>query len=247
MKKPKRTRPRKTSQRRNSASRRPDRKPADALWIKVDDYLCGHLLPDDAVLDSALETSAAAGLPPIAVAPNQGKLLQMLAQMIGARSILEIGTLGGYSTIWMARALPDGGRIVTLEVDPKHADVARRNFARARLDGAIELRLGNALDTLPLLAADRSAPFDLVFIDADKENIPAYFDWAVKLSHPGSLIIVDNVVRDGEVANARTTDPRVIGVREFFEQLGDDPRVTATALQSVGIKGYDGLAFALVR
>ena len=191
-----------------------------------------------------LESSDAAGLPPIAVAPNQGKLLQMLAEMTGARSVLEIGTLGGYSTIWLARALPPDGRVVTLEVDPKHAEVARKNFIRAGLANMIEILLGSALATLSKL---RAGPFDLVFIDADKENIPAYFDWAVKLSRPGSLIVVDNVVRDGEVVNAKSKDPNILGVRRFVEQLSRDPRVTATAIQTVGTKGYDGFAIARVR
>ncbi|HJP86746.1 MAG TPA: O-methyltransferase [Gemmatimonadaceae bacterium] len=198
------------------------------------------------MLEAALESSDTAGLPAIAVAPNQGKLLQLLAQMIGARSILEIGTLGGYSTMWLARALPADGRVVTLEVDPRHAEVARKNFARAGLAKLIEIRLGSALDTLPKMVNEQRGPFDLVFIDADKENIPAYFDWAMKLSRPGSLIIVDNVVRDGEVINPKTRDVSVQGVRRFVEQVGNDSRVSATAIQTVGTKGYDGFALARV-
>ena len=164
--------------------------------------------------------------------------------MIGARSVLEIGTLGGYSTIWLAKALPQDGRVITLEVDPKHAEVARKNFVRAGLTNMIEILVGSALDTLAKL---RAGPFDLVFIDADKENIPAYFEWAIKLSHPGSLIVVDNVVRDGEVVNAKSKDPNIHGVRRFVQQLSKDSRVTGTAIQTVGTKGYDGFAIVRVR
>ena len=171
----------------------------------------------------------------------------MLAEMVGARSILEIGTLGGYSTIWLARALPIDGRVITLEVDAKHAEVARKNFARAGFARIIEIRLGKALDTLPKLFAEQRGQFDLIFIDADKENIPAYFDWAIRLSRPGGLIIVDNVVRDGEVVNAKSKDPNIHGVRRFVEQLRKDSRVTGTAIQTVGTKGYDGFAIARLR
>ena len=217
------------------------------IWSQVDEYICDKLLGDDNLLDAALKDSEAAGLPAIAVTPAQGKFLQILAEMIGARSVLEIGTLGGYSTIWFARALPTDGHIITLEVDPTHADVARKNFARAGLQRMIELRLGAALETLPLLVAEQSGPFDLIFIDADKPNIPAYFDFAIKLSRPGSLIIVDNVVRDGGVVDAKSKDPSIQGVRRFIDQLGRDKRVTATAIQTVGSKGYDGFAIARVR
>src|SRR2546423_1358721 len=241
MKKPK------SRSRRRASPASPGKRKVEKKWTDVDKYFCDNLLPEDPVLASALESSEAAGLPPIAVAPNQGKLLQLLAEMIGARSILEIGTLGGYSTIWMARALPPDGRLTTLEVDPKHADVARKNFVRAGLAKTIEIRVGGALDTLPQLRGEQRGPFDLVFIDADKENIPAYFDCAIRLSRPGSLIIVDNVVRDGEVVNARTKDPSVQGVRRFVEQLRRDSRVTATAIQTVGTKGHDGFAIARVR
>jgi predicted O-methyltransferase YrrM len=217
------------------------------VWVKVDEYISDRLLADDAALAAALKSSSAAGLPAIAVTPPQGRFLQLLAEMTRARAILEIGTLGGYSTICFARALPPDGHIVTLEVDATHAAVARKNFARAGLQRMIELRLGNALDTLPLLVAEQSGPFDLIFIDADKPNIPAYFDWAMKLSHSGTVIVVDNVVRDGEVANGRSRDESVLGVRRFIEQLGENERVTATALQTVGAKGYDGFAIARVR
>ncbi|MGA2499052.1 MAG: O-methyltransferase, partial [Tepidisphaeraceae bacterium] len=197
-------------------------------------------------LDAALAASAAAGLPAISVAPNQGKLLQLLAQLAGARNILEIGTLGAYSTSWLARALPAGGRLITLEADRKHARVARANVARAGLAGVVELRLGQALKTLPKLAAEGCGPFDLIFIDADKANIPDYFTWALKLSRRGSLIVVDNVIRKGAVINAASRDPSIQGVRRFNEMLAAEPRVSATAIQTVGSKGYDGLALVLV-
>jgi predicted O-methyltransferase YrrM len=180
------------------------------------------------------------------VAPNQGKLLWMLAKIQGARNILEIGTLGGYSTIWLARALPPEGKLITLEVDPKHAEIARTNIARAGLSNLVELRLGKALDTLAQLAAEQRGPFDLIFIDADKPSNPDYFAWALKLSRRGSIIMVDNVVRDGEVINAASTDRSVQGVRRFNEILAAEPRVSATAIQTVGSKGYDGFAIALV-
>jgi predicted O-methyltransferase YrrM len=224
----------------------PRKKKAD-IWSQVDEYLSDKLLADDKALDAALKDSNAAGLPAIAVTAAQGKFLQMLAEMIGARSVLEIGTLGGYSTIWFARALPPDGHIITLEVDPAHADVARKNFARAGLQRMIELRLGAALDALPLLVAEQSGPFDLIFIDADKPNIPAYFDWAMKLSRPGTVIIVDNVVRDGGVVDAKSKDASIQGVRRFIDELGRDKRVTATAIQTVGSKGYDGFAIVRVR
>src|SRR4051812_2404223 len=214
-------------------------------WSEVDRYFSDSLLPRDQILDDALEATAAAGLPAIAVSPNQGKLLQILAQIIGARSILEIGTLGGYSTIWMARGLKSGGKVVTLEIDEKHADVARSNFVRAGLKDVIELVVGNALETLPRLAAERRGPFDFIFIDADKQSIPTYFEWALKLSRRGTVIVVDNVVREGAVTDPQSTDASVQGVRRFVEQLAADTRVSGTAIQTVGVKGYDG--FAIVR
>lgn len=214
-------------------------------WSEVDRYFSDSLLPRDPILDDALEATAAAGLPAIAVSPNQGKLLQILAQIIGARSILEIGTLGGYSTIWMARGLKSGGKVVTLEIDEKHADVARSNFVRAGLKDVIELVVGNALETLPRLAAERRVPFDFIFIDADKQSIPTYFEWALKLSRQGTVIVVDNVVREGAVTDPQSTDASVQGVRRFVEQLAADTRVSGTAIQTVGVKGYDG--FAIVR
>jgi len=215
-------------------------------WTAVDRYITDLLVPADPVLEAALQASTAAGLPAINVAPNQGKLLHLLARIHGARTILEIGTLGGYSTIWLARALPAGGRLVTLELDPKHAEVARANFVGAGLADLIELRLGRALDTLPGLAAEKRGPFDLIFIDADKVSIPEYFTWALKLSRPGTVIIVDNVVRKGAVVDATTSDPSVQGVRRFNQLLAAEKRVSATSLQTVGSKGYDGFTLAVV-
>ena len=215
-------------------------------WTAVDRYITDLLVPPDPALEAALQDSAAAGLPPYNVSPSQGKLLFLLARVQGARAILEIGTLGGYSTIWLARALPAAGRLITLEADPKHATVARANIARAGLADIVELRLGRALDTLPQLAAEGHGPFDLIFIDADKERNPDYLAWALKLSRRGSLIIADNVVRDGAVAGAASGDPSVEGVRRFYQLLAAEPRVSATAIQTVGSKGYDGFAIALV-
>lgn len=218
----------------------------EELWTAVDRYITDLLVPPDPVLDAALAASAAAGLPSIQVAPNQGKLLSLLAQIHGARSILEIGTLGGYSTIWLARALPRGGRLVTLEADPGHAEVATSNIAYAGLAGVVEVRLGRALDTLPQLASEGGGPFDLIFIDADKANNPDYFTWALELSRPGTLIIVDNVVRRGAVIDAGSEDPDIQGTRRLHQLLASEPRVSATVIQTVGSKGHDGLAIALV-
>jgi predicted O-methyltransferase YrrM len=215
-------------------------------WTTVDRFIIDLLVPSDPALDAALEASAAAGLPSIQVAPNQGKLLFLLARIQGARTILEIGTLGGYSTIWLARALPPDGRLITLEVNPRHAEVARANIARAGLEGVVELRLGPALETLSQLAAEGCGPFDLIFIDADKPNCPAYARWALQLARRGSVIIIDNVVRNGAVADATSNDPDVQGVRRCYELLAAEPRVSATAIQTVGSKGYDGFAIALV-
>ncbi|MHC5852572.1 O-methyltransferase [Nostoc sp.] len=215
-------------------------------WSAVDRYFTDLLVPSDPALDAALDTSAVAGLPPHNVSPNQGKLLLLLAQLQGARTILEIGTLGGYSTIWLARALPPDGHLITLEADPKHAQVALANIARAGLAEIVELRLGRALSTLEQLATEGSGPFDLIFIDADKASNPDYLVWALKLSCRGSLIIADNVVRDGEVVNAASEDPSIQGVRRFNELLATERRVSATAIQTVGSKGYDGFVLALV-
>ena len=219
---------------------------AQELWTAVDRYINGLLVPADPVLDAALEASTASGLPSIQVSPPQGKLLHLLVRMGGARNILEIGTLGGYSTIWMARALPPGGHLITLEADAKHAGVARANFSRAGLAGMIELRLGPALGTIPQIAAEGRGPFDLVFIDANKDSVPEYFDWALKLSRRGSVIIADNVIRDGAVIDAASKDPDIQGVRRFNERLAAETRVSATEIQTVGSKGYDGFALALV-
>jgi predicted O-methyltransferase YrrM len=215
-------------------------------WTAVDRYITETLVRPDATMDAVLRASAAAGLPPHNVSPNQGKLLQLLARIQGARSILEIGTLGGYSTIWLARALPAGGHLITLEANSKHAGVARANFARAGLADTVELRVGRALDTLPQLAAEGRGPFDVVFIDADKQNNPEYFAWALELSRCGSLIIVDNVVRNGAVLDPASEDPGVRGVRRLNERLAAEPRVSAVAVQIVGSKGYDGMAIVLV-
>ncbi|HET9326265.1 MAG TPA: O-methyltransferase [Candidatus Eisenbacteria bacterium] len=216
------------------------------LWNKVDGYLNELLIGDDPVLEAALEDSRAAGLPEIQVAPNQGKLLHMLARAIGARRILEIGTLAGYSTIWMGRALEKDGRLITLEYEAKHADVARRNLSRAGLDDRVEVRVGKALDLLPGIEKEKLPPFDLTFIDADKQSTTEYFEWALRLSRRGSLIVVDNVVRKGEVANPESNDDMVLGMRRFFQRLAAETRVAATAIQTVGVKEHDGLAIALV-
>lgn len=218
---------------------------SQTVWTQVDDYIGGLLLPADPVLDAALEASAAAGLPTIQVSAAQGKLLSVLAGAVGAKTILEIGTLGGYSTIWLARALPPDGRLISLEVNPTHAEVARANLARAGVDGIAEVRLGRAIDTLPLLA-DEGLSFDFVFIDADKPSTPAYFEWALRLTRRGGMIITDNVIRDGKVIDADSDDPNVQGVRAFNAMLAAEPRVTSTIIQVVGSKGYDGMALALV-
>ncbi|SDC08776.1 O-methyltransferase [Actinokineospora iranica] len=216
----------------------------ETLWTTVDDYLCAALLPEDPILDAALRRCDAAGLPPIAVAPNQGKLLNLLARVRGARRVLEIGTLGGYSAIWLGRALPPRGRLVTLEFDPRHAEVARENLAEAGLGGIAEVRVGAALETLPTLVDDE--PFDFVFIDADKPNNPHYFTWALRLTRPGGVIVVDNVVRGGAIADAGSADPAVVGTRALHELIAAEPRVEATAVQTVGAKGHDGFTLILV-
>ncbi len=215
-------------------------------WTEVDQYFSLSLLGSDSILESALEASADAGLPLIAVSPNQGKLLQMLAQILDASSILELGTLGGYSTICLARGMRAGGRLITLEVDPAHAAVAKSNLARAGLGDVVDVRLGSALETLPRLEAEGRGPFDMIFVDADKANIPTYFEWAVKMSRSGTLIIVDNVVRDGKVVDADSTDASVQGVRRFVEMLAARKDMSGTAIQTVGTKGYDGFAIILV-
>ncbi|HEX5236712.1 MAG TPA: O-methyltransferase [Silvibacterium sp.] len=216
------------------------------LWSEVDQYVNDKLVPQDPAFESAVRTSAEAGLPEIAVTASQGKLLHLLARSIGARNILEVGTLGGYSTIWMGRALPHDGRLVTLEYSAKHAEVARKNIEHAGLSGIVELREGAALDTLPNLAAERRAAFDFIFIDADKENNAAYFEWALKLSRAGGLIFIDNVVWHGEVADSASKELKILGIRRLNELLAKETRVIATTIQTVGSKGYDGFTLALV-
>ncbi len=216
------------------------------LWSAVDGYICDLLVAPDQALDAALERSDAAGLPQINVAPNQGKLLHLIARIHGARRILEIGTLGGYSTIWLARALPPDGRLITLEVEPKHAEVAQSNIERAGLAGVVTIRLGRAADTLAELKAQDSDPFDLVFIDADKTSGADYFSSALDLTRSGSVIIVDNVVRAGAVIDATSDDPAVQGTRRLNDVMAAEQRVSVTEVQTVGIKGYDGFALALV-
>ena len=215
-------------------------------WSAVDQYLNDLFAPPDAALDAAIEASIAAGLPDIQVSPIQGKLLHLLARSHGAKNILEIGTLGGSSTIWLARALPPGGRLVTLEYEAKHAAVARENIARAGLSKAVEIRVGAALGILPQLRTEGRGPFDMIFIDADKENYPSYLVWSLELSRVGSLIVADNVVRQGAVIDPTDERPNVVGTRRFNELLAAEPRVTATVIQTVGSKGHDGLALALV-
>lgn len=216
------------------------------LWTAVDGYISDLLVGQDPMLEAALEASHAAGLPPINVAPNQGKLLHLLARALGAHNILEVGTLGGYSTIWLARALDEGGRLVTLELESRHADVAQANFDRAGLADRVILRRGPAVDSLAELVSEGAGPFDLVFIDADKPSNPEYFEWALRLTRPGSVILVDNVIRDGAVIDAGAQDPAVRGTRRLNELMAADPRVSATEVQTVGSKGYDGFALALV-
>jgi len=217
------------------------------LWTAVDQYIVESLIPRDPVLDEALQANAAGGLPTIDVAPNQGKLLHLLARIQGAKRILEIGTLGGYSTIWLARALPPNGKLVTLEAEAKHAKVARANIEHAGLSSIVELRLGPALESLLQLHAEGAPPFDFIFIDADKQNIPGYLEWSLRFSRPGTVIITDNVVREGAVIDSQDPDPRVQGVRRFFEMIAADSRIEATTLQTVGSKGYDGFTLAVVK
>jgi predicted O-methyltransferase YrrM len=216
------------------------------LWTEVDRYFCDLLSPADEKLDAALAANRQAGLPAIDVSRLQGKFLDLLVRVSGARRILEIGLLGGYSTIWMARALPEGGRIVSLEVNPRHAEVARANLFNAGVLDRVDLRVGRAIDTLPILESSGAGPFDLIFIDADKPSNADYLAWALKLSRPGTLIVTDNVVRDGKVVQAKSADADVQGVRRFTEMMAAEPRLSATVLQTVGVKGYDGFALAVV-
>lgn len=222
------------------------------LWTAVDAYIAERLLPQDSALEAAVAASDAAGLPAIAITPNQGKLLELLSRIHGAQSILELGTLGGYSTIWLARALPENGRLVTLERDPGYAEVARANIANAGLGDLVEIRVGPALERLPELHAEGAGPFDLIFIDADKQNYPGYLEWSLKLARVGTVIVGDNVVRAGSILDPRAEDPdfgdggTAAGVRRFYELLAEEPRVDATAIQTVGAKGHDGFALGLV-
>jgi predicted O-methyltransferase YrrM len=216
------------------------------LWTAVDQYTTDMLMPADPALEGALAASHAAGMPSISVSPSQGKLLMLLAKLAGARQILEIGTLGGYSSIWMARALPPGGRLITLEANPKHAEVARSNIAHAGFAAMVEVRLGDARAGIEKLVTEGLGPFDVFFIDADKQSIPHYLEWSLKLSRRGSLIIVDNVIRDGALIDAGSEDPNVQGARRLHEILAAEKRVSATTIQTVGSKGYDGFTLALV-
>jgi predicted O-methyltransferase YrrM len=218
---------------------------AQDTWTAVDEYVTGLLVPPDETLDAAVRAGEEEGLPQIQVSPPQGKLLYLLAKTIGARSILEFGTLAGYSTIWLARALPTDGRLITLEANLEYAEVAAASIAAAGLDEVVEVRVGPALDQLPQLDADGAGPFDLTFIDADKVHTPDYFAWALEHSRPGSLIVADNVIRDGRLANLSDDDPAIAAQRRFHELLASEPRVEATTIQTVGAKGYDG--FSLVR
>jgi predicted O-methyltransferase YrrM len=217
------------------------------VWSAVDDYLCDRLIAPDEALSAALRDSEGAGLPAHHVTPNQGKFLYLLAKMRNARRILEIGTLGGYSTIWLARSLPANGRLISLEVNPTSAAIATANIARAGLKDVVEVRLGAALESLQVLCTEASEPFDVIFIDADKPNNPAYLEWSLRLARSGSVIIGDNVVRGGAVADSSSSDPSVIGIQSFLTLMRDNPRLEATALQTVGCKGYDGFCLAIVR
>lgn len=215
-------------------------------WIAMDEYVCERTQTPDEALEAALKSSMDAGLPAISVAPNQGKLLQMLARLRGARRILELGTLGGYSTIWLARALPEDGTLLTLEAVEHHANVARRNIERAGLSGVVSVIVGNAVDTLEAFIRDGIPPFDFIFLDADKQTYPAYLRLVLRLSRPGTVIVADNVIRQGRVADAGSSDPDVIGVRTFFDMLAADAHVSSTAIQTVGSKGWDGFSISIV-
>ena len=216
------------------------------VWTDVDNYFGDLLAPVDSHLEAAWRANRDADLPPIEVSRLQGKLLQVLVQMVQARRVLEIGLLGGYSTMWMARGLPEGGRIVTLEFNPRHAEVARKNLEKAGLLDRVEIRVGRALDILPVLHRSGAGPFDLIFIDADKPSNPQYLEWALKLGRPGTAIVVDNVVRDGKVTDAKSADGDVVGTRRMTELMAAEPRLSATVVQNVGVKGYDGFALAVM-
>ncbi|MCH7230254.1 O-methyltransferase [Glycomyces sp. L485] len=217
-----------------------------AQWNEVDEFLDTLLIGEDDVLSGAVDSSERAGLPPIQVSAAQGKLLYLLAKIHGAKRVLEIGTLGGYSAIWMARALPEDGHLISLESSPRHAEVASGNVAKAGLVGTVEIRVGLAAESLPRLAAENPEPFDMVFIDADKAGYPGYLDWALKLTRPGSVIVADNVVRGGAVADALSRDSNVQGVRAYLEAVAANPSLEGTVMQTVGSKGYDGISIARV-
>jgi predicted O-methyltransferase YrrM len=219
---------------------------SEALWGRVDDYIADRLVHEDAALAAALIANAAGGLPPMDVSAVQGKFLNLMVRITGARRVLELGTLGGYSTIWMARALPADGQLVTLEYDPNHAAVARSNIERAGLSDKVTIHVGAAVDTLPVVAKQHPEPFDFIFIDADKPSNPIYLDWAVRLSRPGTVIILDNVIRDGKVLDPDDPDPRIVGTRAAYHMIATHPRLSATALQTVGTKGWDGFAIMVV-
>lgn len=216
------------------------------LWTEVEKYF-GGMIGEDEALKEALRDCKKAKLPPIGVAPNEGKLLLLVAQMIGARKMLEVGTLGGYSTIWLARGMAEGGKLITLEYEQKHADVAMKNIARAGLEHTVEIRVGDAKESMPRLASEGAGPFDLIFLDADKAGYATYFDWSLKLSRKGTVIIADNVVRDGQVLKAKSKDASVPGIRKFNRAVAAESRVKATAIQTVGSKGYDGFALMVVQ
>jgi len=220
---------------------------SEELWTKVDEYLAERLIPADAALTAAREANAEAKLPAIDVSPTQGKFLYLLAKIQNARRILEVGTLGGYSTIWLARALPEVGRLITLEIEKRHADVALKNIERAGVAGKVELRLAPAAESLAKLVKEGTEPFDFIFIDADKPNNPVYLEWALQLARPGTIVVVDNVIRDGAIVDAGSEDASVQGTRRLFDLMAANPRLDATALQTVGIKGYDGFVVAVVR
>ncbi|MEC0178049.1 O-methyltransferase [Paenibacillus favisporus] len=217
------------------------------VWEQVDEYIVDRLCPNDRVLDEVIVANRKADLPEIDVTANQGKFLQLLVQIKGAKRILEIGTLGAYSTIWMARGLSEGGRIITLELSSHHAEVAKKNIARAGLEQTIEVRTGDALEQLAQMEKEGVEPFDFIFIDADKPNNPNYLRWALHFSRPGTVIVGDNVIRNGEIADRHSTDPRVQGVRTFYDMLSGHPNISATALQTVGSKGYDGFMIGIVK
>lgn len=219
---------------------------SEALWSQVDEFIVDKLVKEDAALAAALAANTAAGLPAMDVSAAQGKFLNLMVRITAASTVLELGTLGGYSTIWMAKALPTGGRLVTLEYEPRHAEVARRNIDAAGLGDKVTIHVGAAVDTLPIVAIETDQPFDFIFIDADKPNNPVYLDWAIKLSHRGTVIILDNVIRDGKILDPENTDPRIIGTRAAYDIIGAHPRLQATALQTVGAKGWDGFSIMVV-